>query len=313
MSLYTKIKKGFLRSVTQSGMCLSSSSWIFIGEKGIGKAKCALDLAKIILSHGSKAYSLIDDEQYARLESIENFHHPDLYVLETDGMSKTESISVDSIRALSSFLSMTASKKNGIKIAIVDCADSMTINAFNALLKVLEEPTNALIILIAHSINTIPVTIRSRCQKMKFSALDFTDFIAVFKELISDIPTEELEALYKISNGRIGFAKTLYESNGMNLFRDIENVMVKGQISSVQNLLKHFEDENQDWDLLKHIVNHITCASLKSLVLNNEEADHRLNVMKSIKKTMYIAKMLYQAQEHHLDKKTVLRSLLHKL
>ncbi len=97
--------------------------------------------------------------------------HPDLIrvnlPLRDDGTPRKE-IAVDQIRALSERLAMTA-QFGGMQIALIDPADAMNANAANALLKTLEEPTAAtLILLVADQPARLPATIRSRCQRIEF-------------------------------------------------------------------------------------------------------------------------------------------------
>lgn len=97
--------------------------------------------------------------------------HPDVvtltFGLRKDGVTRSE-IVVDQIRDLSARLAMS-SQFGGWQIATVDPADAMNAAAANALLKTLEEPTPAtLLILVADEPARLPATIRSRCQRIDF-------------------------------------------------------------------------------------------------------------------------------------------------
>lgn len=99
--------------------------------------------------------------------------HPDLaritFGLRDDGKPRTEII-VDQIRALSQRLAMS-SQFGGAQIALIDPADRLNANAANALLKTLEEPTPATILmLVADDASRLPATIRSRCQRIDLHA-----------------------------------------------------------------------------------------------------------------------------------------------
>ncbi|NIM70333.1 MAG: DNA polymerase III subunit delta' [Xanthomonadales bacterium] len=88
--------------------------------------------------------------------------HPDSFRLAPEA-GKTQ-ISVDAVRALIERLSLTAGLSPR-KVAVIDPADAMNINAANALLKNLEEPPgDTVLILVAQNVARLPVTIRSRCQ-----------------------------------------------------------------------------------------------------------------------------------------------------
>lgn len=92
--------------------------------------------------------------------------HPDFRAV-TIGEDKSQ-ITVEQIRELAEFLSLTHGRAAG-KIALIDPADAMNVNASNSLLKTLEEPPGpALFMLISEQLNRLPATIRSRCQIIKF-------------------------------------------------------------------------------------------------------------------------------------------------
>ena len=81
-----------------------------------------------------------------------------------------QQISVDQIRAASERLTQT-SYRHGYKIAVIEPAHQMTINAANSLLKTLEEPTpRSLLILLTSRPSALPPTVRSRCQKLTVRA-----------------------------------------------------------------------------------------------------------------------------------------------
>lgn len=88
-----------------------------------------------------------------------------------DGKPRAE-ILIRQIRALSERLSK-ASQFGGWQVAVIDPADAMNAAAANALLKTLEEPTpSSLLILVADAPWRLPVTIRSRCQRIDFRLPD---------------------------------------------------------------------------------------------------------------------------------------------
>ena len=92
--------------------------------------------------------------------------HPDF--LELVPEDKGKAISVDAIRGLAGFANKTA-MSGGWRVALIDPAGAMTHNAANALLKTLEEPGKAtLLILVHHQESPLIATIRSRCQLFLF-------------------------------------------------------------------------------------------------------------------------------------------------
>ena len=93
--------------------------------------------------------------------------HPDLHWIRTPDDKKT--IGIDQIRALVGELVLTSYEGQG-KVAVIEPANDMTVNAANSLLKTLEEPPgDTLLILIADRVGKLPATIFSRCQRVDIS------------------------------------------------------------------------------------------------------------------------------------------------
>ena len=92
--------------------------------------------------------------------------HPDLKLILPE--EKGKMIRVDQVRELINYVSFKSFSGN-IKIVIINPADAMNRSTANALLKTLEEPpTQSMLILLTHRPSVLPVTIRSRCQKINF-------------------------------------------------------------------------------------------------------------------------------------------------
>jgi DNA polymerase-3 subunit delta' len=135
--------------------------------------------------------------------------HPDLtritFGLRDDGKPRTEII-VDQIRALSQRLSMS-SQFGGAQIAFIDPADRLNANAANALLKTLEEPTPATILmLIADDSSRLPATIRSRCQRIDLRAPTRAEALAWLRA--QRIDSKRAEDSLDASLGNPGLALT---------------------------------------------------------------------------------------------------------
>ncbi len=90
--------------------------------------------------------------------------HPDLRWISTPTDKKT--IGIEQIRGLVGELALTSYEGFG-KVAVIEPANDMTVNAANSLLKTLEEPPgDALLILVADRVGKLPATIFSRCQRI---------------------------------------------------------------------------------------------------------------------------------------------------
>ena len=130
-------------------------AFLFIGPSSVGKTTVAKALLREVMGKG-----VVLDA------------HPDVVVLERledekTGKKKT-ALSVKQIRALRERLSMSAID-GGWKVVLIEEAELLTTAAANALLKTLEEPSGkTMIILCAPAVSSVPQTIASRCQLLRF-------------------------------------------------------------------------------------------------------------------------------------------------
>lgn len=147
---------------------------LLFGDAGIGKAQFARSMAASLLCKSPGANGIACGKCSAcQLLAAET--HPDLRVLRPEPPKTSASkkplllIRIDAIRELCKSLAMTGQFADGYRIAILENADGMNIEAGNALLKTLEEPgRNVLLILTSSHPYRLPVTIRSRCQGLRF-------------------------------------------------------------------------------------------------------------------------------------------------
>ncbi|MDD3375661.1 MAG: DNA polymerase III subunit delta' [Candidatus Omnitrophica bacterium] len=157
-------------------------AYFFSGSKGIGKFETALAVAKLVNCEDLKD-GMFCDACSACLK-INNSNHPDIHVLEDNG----ESIKIDDIRLLIRSLQFRSFEAR-IKVFLIQNAQRLTIEASNALLKTLEEPSrDSLIILTTSMPERLLETIRSRCQAVHFFSLANA---AAKKELIENQECEE--------------------------------------------------------------------------------------------------------------------------
>jgi DNA polymerase-3 subunit delta' len=143
---------------------------LLCGPAGLGKRAFADAFAAALLCQNLRVDGAACGECRA-CRLVQAGSHPDLVrvnlELRDDGKPRTEII-VDQIRGLGERLALTP-QFGGHQIAQIDPADAMNISASNALLKTLEEPTPAtVIVLLADQPSRLPATIRSRCQRIEF-------------------------------------------------------------------------------------------------------------------------------------------------
>lgn len=145
-------------------------AWLVCGVEGAGKATFAYRAARRLLGAQADAargpLGASPHDPVSRLISAQA--HSDLLVLEraVEGGKQKKSISVDQARELPEFFSKSPSQA-AYRVAIIDAADDLNLNAANALLKVLEEPPErGVLFLITHAPGRLLATIRSRCRRV---------------------------------------------------------------------------------------------------------------------------------------------------
>lgn len=147
-------------------------AWLLCGVEGSGKATFAYRAARCLLgaapdlSRGPLGAAPYDP--VSQLVSAQS--HPDLLVMErlVEGGKQKKTISVDQARDLPGFFAKSPSQAQ-YRVAIIDAADDLNINAANALLKILEEPPErGVLLLVTHAPGRLLATIRSRCRRLSF-------------------------------------------------------------------------------------------------------------------------------------------------
>lgn len=143
--------------------------------------------------------------------------HPDFLLIEPIADSRI--IKIEQIRDLLEVLGQTP-QCAGHQVVIVEPAEALNRSAANALLKTLEEPSGQIIfILISHQPSTIPATIRSRCQIVKFAVPPYAQGAAWLADELPDYPARE--TLLKIADGIPLRAKSLGMEKGLTKQEEI--------------------------------------------------------------------------------------------
>ncbi|MDR2817534.1 MAG: DNA polymerase III subunit gamma/tau [Oscillospiraceae bacterium] len=141
-----------------------SHAYIFVGSRGTGKTTTAKILAKVL-----NCVNVQDGEPCCTCHVCAGIDAGNILdVLEIDAASST---GVDNIRSLREDAKF-APTVGKCRVYIIDEAHMLSIGAFNALLKIMEDPPKGVVFILATTqINKIPATILSRCQRFDFSRL----------------------------------------------------------------------------------------------------------------------------------------------
>ena len=154
-------------------------AYLFSGARGVGKTTTARLLAKALNCHKTsvpnpRPCSPSDPEPMC-VSCREIAEGRSIDVLEIDAASNT---GVDNVREVIINNLGIAPARDRYKVFIIDEAHQITSEAFNALLKTLEEPPEWVVfILCTTEVHKIPTTIASRCQQFSFRSVDFAELV----------------------------------------------------------------------------------------------------------------------------------------
>ncbi len=221
------------------------NAYLFTGIRGVGKTTIARIVAKALnCSNGIENKCKVKCDN---CDAITNSNHID--VLEMDAASRT---GVDDVRELIEF-SRYGPTSSKYKIFIIDEVHMLSKQAFNALLKTLEEPPEYLKFIFATTeIKKIPVTVISRCQRFDLLRIRSSELFNYIKKIKDKeggkITDEALKLIVKISEGSVRDALSLLDRALLTL-----NPKTELDLKSAQKIFGFF-DKSQLIDLFEFIL-----------------------------------------------------------
>ena len=246
-----------------------SHAYIFTGPRGTGKTSSAKIFARAINCLNPK-----DGNPCNECDLCKSFNeNPD--IIEIDAASNN---GVDDIRELidNSRLAPSISK---YKVYIIDEFHMLSTSAFNALLLTLEEPpSNVVFILATTDIQSVPITVLSRCQRFDFKPITVENIVSrleyVCKQEKIKITDEALNEIALMSNGGLRDALSI-----------LDQISSKDGKIEVEDIISNFGSisSKKVYELIENISN----QDINSLITNirkfkSDGVDYRILVNKFI-------------------------------
>lgn len=245
----------FLEKSLSSGRL--SHTYIFLGQKDIGKTAAAVHFAKALLCQkrkdGQYSHPCGDCPSCRQTKGLgDGFAsvHGDFHLLKRPEGKRN--ISIEEVREFIRSLSLS-SFLNSYKVGIIKDADDLSLDAANALLKTLEEPQSKVIVILTSSrLDSLPATIVSRSQVLRFLPVESSLIHDHLVESFS-VGRSEAKVAARMSLGRPALAARFVEESDFaagykekaSTFIDLFKSDLNSRMSAVGGLLDKEDDEDK--------------------------------------------------------------------
>jgi DNA polymerase-3 subunit delta' len=265
----------FLREILKSGKI--PHAFLFCGREKLGKRKVAFEFSSWILN-----------------SPVQN--HPDFFYLEPI----KNQISIEQIRDLIRKISLKPFYSK-YKVAVIDAAHKMTLEAQNCFLKTLEEPRgDSVIILISENENFLLSTIVSRCQKIKFFPLERKKMEEFLRG--KGIEERKIEKILRFAQGRPGMVIEFLENEKrLEEFEILEKNLVNMKKEEIYFRFQKIEEFLSNFNLFE---------ILEVFALNLRERMFDYKARENLKE---ILKLYFLGKTTNLDQRLALEILFLKI
>lgn len=258
-----------------------SHAYLFSGPRGTGKTTTAKIIAKMV-----NCENLIDGKPCNECDSCKNILNSS-DIVEIDAASNN---GVDEIRDIRDKVNLVPASCK-YKVYIIDEVHMLTTQAFNALLKTLEEPPKHVIFILATTeFYKIPLTVASRCQKFQFTKIDDVDIVRrleiIAKNENISIENDALFEVARLSDGGLRDAinmldqLTAYQSDTIKLddvykisgsvsYIDLNNLFINLLDSNNNDIINFIEDIDKNGKNLVKFVEEIIIFLKDILIYKN--------------------------------------------
>ncbi len=273
-----------------------SHAYIFSGPRGTGKTSSAKIFAKSVNCLDNKKGNACLVCNSCKNANLSND------IIEIDAASNN---GVDEIREITNNIRLSPNSLK-YKVYIIDEVHMLSASAFNALLLTLEEPPSHVIFILATTnIESVPITILSRCQKFDFQKISVADIKNRLKYICKEenilIDDDALHEVAILSDGGLRDSLSLLDQLNKNeekitiemvskcvnniSSQNIKSILLLIETNDVLNLIKKLEElSNQAIDyklFLKSLINQIS-HTVKDVLVNNKETNFTISKYKKL-------------------------------
>ncbi len=270
-------------------------AYLFYGPEHLGKKKIAESfLFSLFCVSETKARPCGRCQNCAQ---IRKNIHPDVHWLEPEADKKNTSIK--QVRELIAKL-QKKSLHQGYKVVLIKQASSLTLSASNALLKTLEEPAQkTVLVLLAEDLSTIPETITSRCQIIRFLPVSQKD---IYDYLQTETDRDQALKITRLAHGKPGLAvEFLNKKNALKKHQekiDTVNTLLSGSQKEKFKLADKIHRSKKSSQELSLLLD-LATSYLRDQILNQHNLEkYTVNQIQSPNnKTQNITKKINQIEK----------------